>query len=91
MNESAVCRPTASVVSSDHRDGMVLMDLSSGQLFSANHTGQRIWRELEAQQSVEAIAAALSRDHQISFEDARAHTARFIAHLVSMKLVEMGS
>jgi len=77
------------VVSSEHEGGIVLMDIAKGQLFASNRTGARIWRALEAPQSLETISAAFSRDYRLPSSSARFHIERFIEDLVSHGLVQM--
>jgi hypothetical protein len=89
MNLSA-CRPASGVIASSHDDGLVLMHLAHGRLFTANRCGARIWRALEARHSPQAIATALSRDYAIPLDVAARHTERFIADLAAHVLLDLG-
>ena len=66
------------VVASVHNGGLVLLHTRSGVLFSANRTGARIWRCVERQLSVVAIAQELSEAYTIPVASAEAHARRFL-------------
>jgi hypothetical protein len=83
------CTPHESVAASAHDEGLVLMDVATGRLFASNRTGARIWEGLTQQQSVPAIAAALSDHYGISLDAARACVTTFLAQLVEHRLVEV--
>ena len=61
-------------VASFHDDGMVILHTGKGSLFTANRTGARIWRGIEQQQSLEAIANGISDEYQVAPRTAREHT-----------------
>jgi len=46
-------------------DGIVLMHLARGLLFSANRIGARIWQGLDKGHSIGGIAAAISQEYGI--------------------------
>jgi len=71
-----------------HDDGLVILDRRSGRLFTSNQTGARIWRGIERQLSLDAIADEIGSEYQIARITAREHTARFLAELERNNLVE---
>lgn len=51
---------TPDVAASIHDDGIVIIHTGKGGMFSSNRTGAQIWRGVEQQLSVDAIARQLS-------------------------------
>jgi len=74
-----------------HDDGLVVLHVTSGQLFTSNQTGARIWQCLEQQLPLDAIAARISRDYGIDQATAREDVARFLAELERNGLTERGA
>jgi len=70
-----------------HEDGIVIFHISNGRLFSSNGTGARIWRAIEEQLSLEAIADEISNAYQIAGATAREHVVRFLAELERHTLI----
>ena len=71
-----------------HDDGIVILHTAKGRLFSSNGTGARIWRGLEQQLSLEAIAKEISSEFQIAPTTAREHTLSFVAALERHTLIQ---
>jgi len=69
------------VKTSVHEEGLVLMDLGRGRVFTANAVGACIWRGVEDGASVESVAESISREFCVSKEQALADTAAFIGQL----------
>jgi hypothetical protein len=67
-------KPSANVRSSINGDGIILLDVTTGQIFSANPVGARIWSGLEEGLSIGAIvdriAAETGADRTIVERDA---------------------
>jgi len=80
--------PSPDVVSSVHENGIVLLQICSGQLFAANGTGARIWSGLKEQQSLEMIVSDIGNDYQIDWTTARGHVERFLIELERQKLIQ---
>lgn len=70
-----------------HDDGIVILHTGKGRLFTSNETGARIWRGVERQLPVEAIAEEISDEYNIARTTAREHTGRFLAELERHKLI----
>jgi UDP-N-acetylglucosamine transferase subunit ALG13 len=71
-----------------HDDGVVILHTGKGSLFTANRIGARIWRGIEQQLSLEAIANGISDAHQVASNTAREHTIRFLAQLEQQTLIQ---
>ena len=71
-----------------HDDGIVILHAGRGCVFTSNRTGARIWRGVEQQLTLEAIAEKISEAYQIARGTAREHTVRFVAELESHSLVQ---
>jgi hypothetical protein len=87
MNDHRITVNPAAVASF-HDDGLVILNSRSGLLFTSNPTGARIWRCIERQLPLEAIALEISAEYQITQTTAREHTARFLADLERQELIE---
>ena len=74
-----------------HEDGIVILHMVTGRLFSANRTGASVWRGIERQLPLETIALEISGEYQIAASAAREHAARFLAELERHALVQRGS
>ena len=74
-------------VASLHDGGVVILHTGAGRLFTANRTGARIWRGVERQLPLEAIAEEISGEYKIARTTAREHTVRFLAVLERHTLI----
>ncbi len=73
-----------------HDDGLVVLHIPSGRIFTSNQTGARIWESLKQELPLEAIAAEISLDYGIDRATARNDAARFLADLERNGLAERG-
>ena len=71
-----------------HDDGIVILHTGKGSLFTSNETGARIWRGVERQLPLEAIAGEISVEYNIARTTAREHTIRFLAEMERHKLIQ---
>ena len=71
-----------------HDYGIVILHTGKGTLFTANRTGARIWRGIEQQLSLEAIANGISDEYQVGPRTAREHTICFLAELERQTLIQ---
>ena len=78
-------------VASFHDDGIVILHTGVGRLFTSNGTGARIWRGVERQMPLEAIADEISEEYKITRATACEHTARFLAELERHTLIQRGA
>ena len=70
-----------------HENGMVILHLGNGRVFASNETGARIWRRIEQEESLKAIAAEISDEYQIPITLACEHVTAFMADLEHHSLV----
>lgn len=85
--EEREIRINSDAAASIHEDGIVILHVDQGRLFSSNRTGAYIWRCIEQRVSFEAIAEKISSEYQIARTTAREHTARFLAELERHSLI----
>ena len=71
-----------------HDDGIVILHTGKGSLYTSNGTGARIWRGVERQLPLEAIAEEISGEYNIARTTAREHTGRFLAELERHNLIQ---
>jgi hypothetical protein len=71
-----------------HDDGVVILHLGSGQLYTSNETAASIWRRVEQQLSLEAIIAEISTEYQIACSSLREHVVHFLADLERHSLIQ---
>ena len=82
---SCTVNPEASA--SFHDDGIVILHTGNGRLYASNATGARIWRGLERQLTLDAIAEEISAEYQIPRAAAREHAIRFLSELERHTLI----
>jgi hypothetical protein len=68
-------------------DGIVLLDIGQGQMFTINPVGSRIWHQLKDGRSLEEIAEGLATDFGIAREQARSDTDEFVKQLETRQLI----
>jgi hypothetical protein len=73
-----------------HDRGIVILHVPSGRIYISNQTGARVWRHLQHQLPLQAIAAEISREYGIDQPTALEDTARFLAELERNGLTERG-
>jgi hypothetical protein len=79
---------SASAATSAHTDGLVILHVPSGRIFTSNQTGACIFRCLEERLPLEGIAAEIARVFGIDQATALKDTARFLAELGRNGLTE---
>jgi hypothetical protein len=70
------------VKTSAHADGLVLLAIDSGELFTCNRTGGRIWRDLADRRPPATIASDLTREYGLPAERVRTSVADFVGELL---------
>jgi hypothetical protein len=80
--------PSPDVASSVHENGIVFLNIFSGQMFASNGAGARIWSGLKGRQSTETIVREISTDYQIDWATARGHVECFLIELEQQKLIQ---
>lgn len=71
-----------------HDEGIVILHIGTGRMYTSNGTGARIWRGVERRLPLEAIAEEISSAYQIDLATAHEHTVRFLAKLERHVLVQ---
>ena len=74
-----------------HDDGIVILHLGSGRLYTSNETGASIWRRVAEQLPVEAIAEEISTEYQITHSTSHEHVTRFLSELEQHTLIQRES
>jgi hypothetical protein len=70
-----------------HDQGIVILHLGSGTMYSSNETGASIWRQIEQQLPLEVIAEQISGEYQIPHSTCREHVVSFLAELEQHALI----
>jgi hypothetical protein len=72
-------------------DTVVLLTPDSGEYFTLNEVGGRIWELADGTRSIEEIAAALVAEYEAPLEEVRADTLDVLAELAREGLVADGT
>jgi hypothetical protein len=76
----------AGIIETDLADELILLDPASGEMFSLNDTGRRVWRALPAP-SVAEVARGLVAALEVDQETAERDVAALLDRLVRAGLV----
>jgi hypothetical protein len=80
-------RVAPDVKASIHSDGVVLIHLGSGTVFSANRAGALIWNAAAEQWSLDRVAATMSSEFHISAQAAQQDASEFLEQLAAEGLL----
>jgi hypothetical protein len=80
-------RVAPDVKASMHSEGLVLIHLGRGTVFSANRAGAMIWNGAAERWSLDRVAATISAEFQISPEAAQQDATKFLAQLAAEGLL----
>lgn len=75
------------VKASLHSEGIVLINLSRGTVFSANRIGAMIWNAAADRWSLERVASSISSEFHIPAQTAQQDAAEFLAQLAAEGLL----
>jgi len=75
------------VKASVHSEGIVLINLSRGTVFSANRVGAMIWNAAAERWSLDRVAASISSEFHIPAQTAQQDAAEFLAQLAAEGLL----
>lgn len=67
----------------------VMMDAESGQYFSLDAVGSRIWRDLAAPVEVAALCRRLEDEYEAPPERIREDVLRFLNHMLEKRLIQV--
>ena len=76
----------AGIIETDLADELILLDPATGQMFSLNDTGRRVWRALPAP-SAGVLARGLVAELEVDEETAQRDVAALLDRLVGARLV----
>ena len=76
------------VTASIHDDGIVMLNVRTGCLYTSNHIGSCIWRSIARQMGLDEIAKEISDAYRIARSIATEHTVCFAGELERNGLIE---
>lgn len=76
------------VSASVHDDGIVLIHIGNGYIYTSNTIGAYIWRGITEQWSLEAIADSITHEYQVEHNTAGEHVLRFLIQLQRQGIIE---
>lgn len=85
--QSQTFAPRDGVRSIANGEGLVLLDVGKGLLYTGNATAGQMWREISSGKSPAAIAVEISREYGIPLTTAEEHCAAFLEALFINKLL----
>lgn len=68
-------------------DELVILNLDSGIYYSANEIGARIWELCDGSKTIQEIVSLLSKEYEVSLQEARHDTLEFTGDLVNEGLI----
>lgn len=80
-------RVAPDVKASLHPDGVVLIHLGRGMVFSANRVGAMIWSGAAERRSIEKVAESISSEFHIAPATVQQDAAEFLAQLAAEGLL----
>lgn len=78
-----------SVLFNDFDDGLMMMDIDSGNYFDIDSVGGRIWALLESPATLDQICEALLAEYSVDSDACRDETGAFVAELAGKGLVTL--
>ena len=84
-----VMRPTKHVLHEDLCGEVVLLELAAGVYYSLDRVGSRIWNLLVAGRTAEEIVGELTREYEVTHEQAKVDVDRLLEDLAKNNLVEV--
>ena len=89
IDSSSVPRRSERVLSQHVGDTSVLLDPRSGEYYSLDEVGARIWDLCDGNRSAEAIALTLSEEYDADLATIQADVVRLLRELQDAKLVDI--
>ncbi len=87
MSDAAVVRIADDVIGEVLDGEAVLLHVRTGQYFTLNRSGTRIWQLIEQHGNLERVTSMLCSEYDIDEQTAAADIAELVAHLTSKGLV----
>jgi hypothetical protein len=91
LGPSDSLRPTAPIAARPISDGVILVNLESGQCWELNSVGALIWDRLSQGDSLDSISRVVAHTYSIDIEMARGDTEALLSNLVEQGIVEVPS
>lgn len=80
-----------SILFNDFDDGLMMMDIDSGNYFDVDSVGGRIWALLESPATLDGVCEALVAEYAVDPDVCRRETIGFIEELAGKGLVTLHS
>ncbi|TXC73276.1 PqqD family protein [Sphingorhabdus soli] len=87
--QHTVISRAASVLFNDFDDGLMMMDIDSGNYFDIDSVGASVWAMLETPKTIDQICRTLTAEYDVDLETCRQQTSDFIGVLRAQKLVDL--
>lgn len=81
--------PKQDIVARSVGDEMVLLDLETGTYFTLNGVGAFIWRQIEEQCDVDAIATRMVNEYEVDLHQARNDASTLLSTMLDQGIVEL--
>ena len=79
--DTRLMTPSPEIRVSAHGDGLIILHIPSGRIFTCNATGCRIWNRVVGGAAPDTVSGEISRDFGVAPELARQHTYAFVHKL----------
>lgn len=89
ISGSTVVTRNPSILFNDFDDGLMMMDIDSGNYFDIDSVGGRIWALIEAPATLDAICDSLITEYEVEDGLCRTETIGFIGELAEKGLVTL--
>jgi hypothetical protein len=70
-------------------DGTVIIDPDNGDIQVLNTVGARAWELVDGQRSIDQIAREITKEFEVSIEEAKADLDVYLGSLVEMGLIQL--
>ncbi len=87
--ERTVIARAPSVLFNDFDDGLMMMDIDSGNYFDIDSVGASVWTLLDTPKTINQICNELAVEYDVDIEICIQQTTDFIAVLHDQKLVDL--
>jgi hypothetical protein len=81
-------RPSPNVRAREFEGELVLLDLASGEYFSLNETGLRLWNGIAQGRSADQIAESIAAEYDVTPANALKDVEQVVAELLRRGLVK---
>ena len=89
ISGNTVVTRNPSILFNDFDDGLMMMDIDSGNYFDIDSVGGRIWALIETPASLDAICESLVVEYEVEEQVCRTETIGFIGELAEKGLVTL--